>query len=120
MDAASPPDGIVPRVADLLPVGVWVARAPDGALLYANEEFTRIMGLAARDDVARGQWSGPYGIRDRSGAPYPEDRLPFVLALQAGDVVTVDDIVIHRPDGGKVNVRAQARPVFDAKGEITA
>jgi signal transduction histidine kinase/ActR/RegA family two-component response regulator len=38
--------------------------------------------------------------------------MPFVRALQARAVVTVDDIVIHRGDGRKVNVRALARPVF--------
>jgi PAS domain S-box-containing protein len=111
-------DTIVPRVADLLPVGIWVARVPDGALLYANDEFTRIMGMAARDDVARGEWSVPYGIYDRQGELYKEEQLPFVRALRARDVVTVDDIVIHRSDGAHVNIRAQARPVFDARGEV--
>ena len=106
-------------VADDLPVGVWVARAPGGEFLYANKAFAEIMGMGARDDVARGEYSGPYGIHTRDGALYPEERLPFVRALAERKTVVVDDIVIHRHDGGKVHVRAQARPVFDAAGEIT-
>ncbi|HVY45295.1 MAG TPA: response regulator, partial [Minicystis sp.] len=46
-------------------------------------------------------------------------QMPFVRALEARTTVVVDDIVIHRPDGGRVAIRAQARPVVDARGEIT-
>jgi PAS domain S-box-containing protein len=102
-----------------LPVGVWVARAPDGAFMYANQTFTDIMGMSARDDVAVGEYSEPYGIKTRDGQPYPENKLPFVQALVKRTTVIVDDIVIHRHDGGRVNIRAQARPVFDEAGTIT-
>ena len=112
-------DEVVSGVADDLPVGVWVARAPGGEFLYANKAFAEIMGMGARDDVGRGEYAGPYGIHTRDGALYPEDRLPFVRALVERRTVIVDDIVIHRHDGGRVHVRAQARPVFDEAGEIT-
>src|SRR5436190_272318 len=42
-----------------LPVGVWVARAPGGEFLYANHQFAEIMGMAARADVARGEYAEP-------------------------------------------------------------
>ncbi len=105
-------DDIKASVADDLPVGLWVARAPGGEEVYANKMFAEIMGTGARD-VALGEYSQPYGIHDRAGVPYPEQRLPFVRALAERRTVVVDDIAIHRPDGGKVFVRAQAKPVFD-------
>jgi len=109
---------IVQTVADMLPVGVWVARAPGGEFVYANRTFQEIMGIAARDDVARGEYAEPYGIHTLNGDLYPEDRMPFIQALEARETITVDDIVIHRGDGNKVNIRAQARPVFE-EGEIS-
>ena len=112
-------DAIVRAVADDLPVGVWVARAPSGQFVYANKQFAEIMGMAGRDDVAVGEYAAPYGIHSRDGSLYPEDKMPFVRALEARAVVTVDDIVIHRSDGRRVNIRAQARPVFDASGTLT-
>jgi PAS domain S-box-containing protein len=112
-------DEIVSSVADDLPVGVWVARAPNGEFLYANKAFAEIMGMGARDDVGRGEYAGPYGIHTRTGELYPEDKMPFVRALQERRTVIIDDIVIHRHDGGKVAIRAQARPVFDDAGGIT-
>jgi len=110
---------ILRRIADGLPVGVWVARAPSGELVYANPMFAEILGMTARDDVAVGEYAQPYGIHDRTGALYPEGGMPFVRALQARDTVVVDDIVIHRTDGRKVNIRAQASPIFDEHGEIS-
>ena len=105
-------DDIVRSVADDLPVGVWVARVPGGELVYANPTFAEIMGMGARGDVARGEYAAPYGIHDREGALYPEGRMPFVRAIAERRTVVVDDIVIHRTDGRKVYIRAQAKPVF--------
>ncbi len=106
-------EAIIAGIADALPVGVWVARAPGGEFVYANGTFRDIMGVGPRADVAAGEYAEPYSIHDREGNLYPEDRMPFVRALVARAIVMVDDIVIHRPDGGRVNIRAYARPVFD-------
>src|SRR5450432_2015790 len=110
---------IIHGLADNLPVGLWVARAPGGELVYANSQFAEIMGQAGRDDVAVGGYSEPYGIFGRDGLPYPETKMPFVRALLARELVICDDIVIHRGNGVRVPVRAFARPVTDGNGLIT-
>ena len=106
---------IISGIVDALPMGVWVARAPGGELVYANARFAEILGLDARADVGVGEYAEPYAIHDRDGALYPEDRMPFVRALQARETVVVDDIVIHRTDGGRTHIRADARPIFDGE-----
>jgi signal transduction histidine kinase len=113
---------LLANVVDNLPLGVWIARAPGGDFVFANKVFREIMGMDARPDVAAGEYAAPYGICTREGTPYPEELMPFVRALRARTTITVDDIVIHRPDGGKVNIRATARPIFarpDGGGDIT-
>jgi len=110
---------IVHALADDLPVGLWVARAPRGELIYANRMFAEIMGQGARRDAQVGSYADPYGILTRDGQRYPEDRLPFVRALHERRVVVVDDIMIRRPDRTIVYVRAFARPVMNAVGSIT-
>jgi two-component system cell cycle sensor histidine kinase/response regulator CckA len=102
-----------------LPVGLWVARAPGGELIYANARFAEIMGQAGLDAVAIGGYSEPYGIFGRDGLPYPETQMPFVQALLARELVVSDDIVIHRGDGVRVPVRAFARPVMDEDQVVT-
>ena len=105
-------------IADALPVGIWVAHAPSGELLYANQMFAEIMGQAALSDVAAGEYSQPYGIFGKDGQRYPEDELPFPRVLRERKPVVIDDIVVHRPDGTRVHIRAQARPVLNEAGTI--
>jgi signal transduction histidine kinase len=116
----SPDDtALIAAIADDLPAGVWVATAPEGRFVYSNKAFEEIMGMGPVADVGVGEYAQPYGIFTREGHPYPEARLPFVLALQARAVVIVDDIVIHRRDGRRVYVRAFGKPMFDSGGEVT-
>ncbi|MEO6572510.1 MAG: PAS domain-containing protein, partial [Polyangiaceae bacterium] len=74
---------LVAAIADELPVGVWVARAPDGVFVYANRAFQEIMGLAPRPEAQAGGYAKPYGIFGRDGKLYPEDKMPFACALRA-------------------------------------
>ncbi|HEY8039686.1 MAG TPA: PAS domain-containing protein [Polyangiaceae bacterium] len=116
----SPEDlALIAAIADDLAAGIWVARAPDGQFVYANRAFEEIMGMGPVVGIGVGEYAQPYGLFGRDGRPYPEERLPFVQALQARSTVVVDDIVIHRRDGRRVYVRATARPMFDAAGAIT-
>ena len=95
-----------------LPVGIWIARVPGGEEVYVNRTFSEIMGIGLQQTRV-GAYSEPYGIFTRDGKPYPENRMPFVRAIHEKQVVVVDDITIHRPDGSRVDVRAFARPVGD-------
>ncbi len=108
-----PDDAIIAAIADSLPLGIWVARVPTGELVFANDTFREIMGMDAISDVGVGGYAEPYAIHRTDGELYPETAMPFVTAMQAGEMTVADDIVIHRRDGRKVNIRAYARPMFD-------
>ena len=100
-------------LADGLPVGVLVLRAPNGAFVYANQAFAEILGRPPSPEAMVGGFARSYGLHTRDGAPYPEDRLLFIRALGEKTDITLDDVVIHRVDGKRVFVRAFARPLFD-------
>jgi len=108
---------IIMALGEDLPVGIWVARAPGGEEVYANRTFAQIMGTGLVETQVGG-YAAPYGIYQRGGGLYAEDRMPFVRALREREVVVVDDITIRRRDGSAVDVRAFARPVFDPSGEV--
>jgi two-component system, cell cycle sensor histidine kinase and response regulator CckA len=109
---------LIASIADDLAPGIWVATVPEGRFAYANRAFEEIMGTGGLD-VAAGQYAEPYGIYDRDGVLYREDRLPFARAVQTKSTVIVDDLVIHRRDGRRVYVRAQGKPMFDADKNMT-
>jgi signal transduction histidine kinase/CheY-like chemotaxis protein len=106
-------------ILDNLPLGVWVGRAPEGAVAYSNRAFQEILGVPAVADSAIADASATYNIFDRAGAPYPVENLPFSRALALKRPVTMDDAVIHRPDGRRVNARAFGVPILDDRGDVT-
>ena len=109
----------IASMADDLPVGVWVVKAPSGTFVYANRALDEMMGICALPDVAAGSCSPPYCLFTRSGEPYPEEELPFKRALRARAVVVAHDIAIHGRDGGRTYVRTHAKPLFDAAGDVS-
>jgi len=106
-------------ILEQLPVGVWAAKVPGGEVTYANPEFERILGKVAAPASGISDAPATYGICDLAGRPYTVDRLPFSRVVASGAPATVDDLVIHRSDGRKINVRAFAYPVRDAEGVLT-
>src|SRR5687768_4842222 len=104
---------IIMSLGEDLPVGIWVARVPSGEEVYVNRTFAQIMGVGMVPEAKAGNYSVSYGILTRDGKPYPEERMPFVRAMVEKRLVEVDDIMIRRPDGSLVEVRAFARPVGD-------
>jgi PAS domain S-box-containing protein len=100
-------------------VGIYVARAADGAFVYANEAFRKIVGTRPHPEAVGGASAALYDLRTRDGQRYPDDRLPFTRVLRERTSVAVDDVVIHRADGARVFVRAVGRPLVDARGTVT-
>jgi two-component system cell cycle sensor histidine kinase/response regulator CckA len=112
-------DDLLVQVLDELPMGVWVARAPSGEVAYVNRAFQEILGMSAVAESQIEDAPRTYGIFDRRGNPFPVERLPFSQVLATGATAVVDDLVIHRPDRTRVNVRAVGQPVKDADGALT-
>jgi PAS domain S-box-containing protein len=100
-------------IADGLPIGVLVLRAPNGSFVYANRAFAEIVGMPPRADIEVGAFARSYRLHTRDGALYPEENLLFVRVLREKADVIVDDIVVHRLDGKKVFLRVLARPLFE-------
>jgi len=129
---AAPSDhDIILALGDDLPVGLWVARAPDGEVVYTNRMYRDLMGTGGRVDLALGSHGELPGVYTRDGVPYPEHKMPFARAMTERRVVIADDILIRRRDGRKIEIRAIARPVgnpvshvvvawFDVSRELAA
>jgi PAS domain S-box-containing protein len=100
-------------IADGLPIGVLVLRAPNGSFVYANRAFAEIIGMPPRADIEAGAFARSYRLHTHDGALYPEEKLLFVRVLREKADVIVDDVVVHRLDGKKVFLRALARPLFE-------
>jgi PAS domain S-box-containing protein len=110
---------LVAAIARQVPVAIYVLRVPDGAFVYANDAFQKIVGTRPHPEALGGASSAHYDIRTRDGQRYPDDRLPFTRVLREKTSVTIDDIVVHRADGTRVFIRAVGQPLVDAAGTVT-
>jgi len=104
-------------ILDDLPVAVWVGKVPDGATVYTNRAFERILGTPVASSRL-GDAPHTYRIFGRDGRPYPFERLPFARVLTTGQPVMVDDMVARRPEGD-INIRCFGSPVLGEGGAIT-
>ena len=104
-------------ILDDLPVAVWVGKVPDGATVYTNRAFERILGTPVAASRV-GDAPQTYGLFGRDGRPYPFESLPFARVLATGQPVMVDDLVARRPDGS-INIRCFGSPVHGAEGTVT-
>ena len=110
----------IAALADELPVAVWVGKVPGGEVLYVNRAFFDVLGMPPPEEATRGNYAATYGIyRSTTGEPYPEGEMPFEAAVRAGTTVVLDDLVLRHDDGREIPLRVWARPMRDAKGEIT-
>ena len=88
-------------------------------MVYANRAFREILGMAAVEESRIGDAPITYRVFDRAGSPYPVERLPFSRVLATGESVVVEDMVIHRADGGRIPLRAFGHPLRDPAGHVT-
>jgi signal transduction histidine kinase len=107
------------RMLDDLPVGVYLARVPDGEIAHANRAFCDLVGAGSLQECRIGGGLASYRVSDREGRPFPVERLPMSRVLATGMKAVVDEMVICRADGKNVHVRATGHPVRDAAGQLT-
>jgi PAS domain S-box-containing protein len=92
-------------VLEELPIGIRVMR-PGCQPVFSNRVFRELTGEG-------------YRLLDRSLRPYPTEAMPVARAERERVAVEVDDVVLERADGRRVNVRALAKPLIDAGGTLT-
>jgi PAS domain S-box-containing protein len=98
-----------------LPVGVSVAEAPSGRVLYTNPLGEQLLGAPVAQ-VDASQYAR-YGALHDDGRPYAADEYPLVRAL-GGAMVDQEVMRYRRGDGRETFIAVSAAPVYDARGRL--
>jgi PAS domain S-box-containing protein len=101
-----------------LQVGVVIAEAGDGRVIYHNEQAARIFRqtfLPAESFADYGQWK----IFRMDGTPIPPPEFPVVRAAR-GETVAGEEIQFERGDGSRGYLSINAAPIRDLSGGITS
>jgi diguanylate cyclase (GGDEF)-like protein/PAS domain S-box-containing protein len=104
------------EVLDQMPVGVSIAEAPSGKLLFNNAEALRLLRLPLRAMSGFDSHTA-HGAIVFEGRPADPQQSPIIRALR-GEHVGPEEITYLRGDGTTVCLLVNARPVRNAAGRI--
>jgi PAS domain S-box-containing protein len=108
---------LVNRITATSPTGI-AAIDEAGRIVFANAAAEQILGLKKNIAIERAYNDPGWRITDHSGNPFPEDRMPYVLAKTTGKPVYNIGFAIERPNGQRVLLSVSAAPLFKSTGEF--
>ncbi|MEP6516866.1 PAS domain S-box protein [Microcoleus vaginatus] len=105
-----------------MPAGVMIADAASGKLVLANEQTKQIVGYGYEQLLAIEDYVPliPNEIFHLDGHIYASHEYPLVRSLKTGEVVTNEEIEIHRNDGSRIFINVNSAPILDNQGQIVA
>ncbi|MEP0812864.1 PAS domain S-box protein [Trichocoleus sp. ST-U2] len=105
-----------------MPAGVMIADAASGKLALANEQTKQIVGYGYEQLLELEEYAPliPCEIFRLNGQLYAPHEYPLVRSLKTGEVVTNEQIEIHRDDGSRVFINVNSAPILDNQGQIIA
>jgi two-component system cell cycle sensor histidine kinase/response regulator CckA len=106
-------------VLDNMPVGVVLAEAPSGRVIFRNRAVSQLSGLED-DPVESVAHYGKLTGLHQDGSPYAPTEWPLARAILSGETVSGEEIEIVRRDGSRAIFSMNAAPIRDAGGTVTA
>ena len=105
---------------DICPVSVSIFDVRSGQFSYMNQECLRILGNLGLPYDQLDQAFAILKFTRPDGRAFSFEELPGTRALQKGETVTAEEIVVHRPDGTTLTTLVNCAPLFSASGEIVS
>ncbi|MFL5403952.1 MAG: GAF domain-containing protein, partial [Gemmatimonadales bacterium] len=108
-------------VLDNMPVGVVLAEAPSGRVIYRNRTVSQLSGLDDPSDAlgSIADYGRLTGLHP-DGRPYAKSDWPLSRAVLLGETVNGEEIEIVRLDGSRMIISVNSSPIRDAGGTIIA
>jgi len=105
------------RILEQMPIGVIIAEAPSGRLVFHNVEASRLLHrpfLAADDYRGYAQ----YGALHEDGVPYRAEEHPAARSLLAGEIVKSEEIKYRLQDSTETYFSVNSAPIYDSEGRM--
>jgi len=104
------------------PSGILIADAPDVTIRMANPAAFNIRGGNRKTltGIEVAKHSEKWQTFRSDGSPYPPEQLPLSRAVLLGEVVHNEEAIIRDEEGNDHWVSANAAPIRDAEGQVTA
>ena len=105
------------RILEQMPIGVIIAEAPSGRLVFHNIEASRLLHrpfLVAEDYRAYTK----FGAVREDGTPYKAEEHPAARSLLHGEIVKSEEIKYRLEDSSDAYLSVNSAPIYDAEGRM--
>lgn len=99
-----------------LPIATYFCDQEGNILLY-NKAAVALWGR--EPDIGKDKWSGCWKIYKENGEAFPVDLHPMSIALKEGRKNIIQEVIVERPNGDKLNVLPHPVPFKDSSGQVT-
>jgi PAS domain S-box-containing protein len=106
-------------VLEQSPLAIVLVEAPSGRVTFANERVRQIFGHASLSDRVESYSDEWHGLHP-DGRPIASEEWPISRAIQRGEVVANESVLIVDATGHRAEIVINAAPVRDAQGSIIA
>ncbi|ARP95863.1 histidine kinase [Bordetella genomosp. 13] len=106
-----------PGALDAIPQAVYLCDS-EGRLVRYNAEAVRLWGRAPTLQEGRERFCGSYRLFLLDGTALPHDECPMAQAVYDGTPVRNAEVVMERPDGERLTVLVNIRPLRDHENRI--
>jgi PAS domain S-box-containing protein len=105
-----------------MPAGVMIADAASGKLVLTNEQAKQIVGYGYEQSLELEEYAPiiPFEALRCDGQIYAPDEYPLARSLRTGEVVSNEEIKLHREDGSHIFINVNSAPILDNRGQIVA
>ncbi|ARV58591.1 histidine kinase [Nostocales cyanobacterium HT-58-2] len=105
-----------------MPAGVMIADAASGKLVLANEQAKQIVGYGYEQSLELEEYQAmtPFEAFRCNGQLYAANEYPLMRSLLAGEVVSNEEIELHREDGSRTFISVNSAPILNSQEQIVA
>ena len=105
---------------DISPVSVNVFDTRIGEMTYHNQESRRMLADMGISDDEMEKIFELLRFTRTDGREIPFEELPGTRALQTGEIVRADEVVVHTPNGNSITTLVSCAPLISESGEIVS
>jgi PAS domain S-box-containing protein len=105
------------QILEQMPIGVIIAEAPSGRLVFHNIEASRLLHrpfLVAEDYRVY----PTYGAVHEDGLPYQAEEYPAARSLISGEIVKSEEIKYRLEDSTETYFSVNSAPIYDPEGRM--
>ena len=102
---------------ELLPVGVYTCDH-QGQIVQYNRRAAELWGRSPATGNPDVRFCGAHRTYDSDGSPMEWRDSPVADVIRSGNPVRDREVIIERPDGGRLTILASADPLLDPLGHV--